>query len=202
MAVLAAACAPGGGSDAALAGAAPAWRGEVQKPALPRPDFVLRTTDGRPYDFRRETTARTTMLFFGYTSCPDVCPVHLANGASAGTGDRVEIDLWTANRSKDVFGDDADVYNPHRSVAPGNEPFGLTFGTGVHTCLGRDLDGGLVPKGTVDVATHSLGIVTLLVKALLDAGAVPDPARPPQMATYTARPNWGSYPVVFGGRAT
>ena len=126
-----------------------------------------------------------------------LCPVQLANGANAGTDDRVEIDLWTANRSKDVFGADADVFNPHRTVAPGNEPFGLTFGTGVHTCLGRDLDGGLVPKGTVDPATHAYGIVTMLVRALLDAGATPNPADPPQMATHTARPNWGRYPILF-----
>lgn len=126
-----------------------------------------------------------------------LCPVHLSNGASAGVDDRVEIDLWTANRSKDVFGEDADVFNPHRSVAAGNEPFGLTFGTGVHTCMGRDLDGGLVPKGNVDPEQHAYGIVTMLVKALLDAGAAPDPADPPQMATYTARPNWGRYPVRF-----
>jgi cytochrome P450 len=126
-----------------------------------------------------------------------VCPLQLANGANVSTDDRVEIDLWTANRSRDAFGDDADVFNPHRRVEPGNEPFGLTFGTGVHTCLGRDLDGGLVPKGEVDPNTHSLGIVTMLVKALLDAGARPDPNTPPEMATYTARPNWGTYPVTF-----
>jgi cytochrome P450 len=128
-----------------------------------------------------------------------VCPVHLPTGAAAGVDDRVEIDLWTANRSKDVYGADADVFNPHRSVAAGNEPFGLTFGTGVHTCLGRDLDGGLVPRGAVDPETHSYGIITMLVKALLDAGAAPDPARPPEMATYTARPNWGRYPIIFRG---
>jgi cytochrome P450 len=126
-----------------------------------------------------------------------LCPVHLSNGANAGTEDRVEIDLWTANRSKDAFGEDADVFNPHRSIAAGNEPFGLTFGTGVHTCMGRDLDGGLVPKGAVDPDQHAYGIITMLVKALLDAGATPDPTDPPHMATYTARPNWGRYPVRF-----
>jgi cytochrome P450 len=126
-----------------------------------------------------------------------VCPVTLANGARAGVGDRVEIDLWAANRSTDVYGDDADRFNPHRRVAAGNEPFGLTFGTGAHTCLGRDLDGGLVPRGKVDVDGQSFGIVTLLIRSLLDAGVSADPARPPSMATNTARQNWGCYPVVF-----
>jgi len=126
-----------------------------------------------------------------------VCPVRLTNGAEATPDDRVEIDLWTANRQRDAFGEDADVFNPHRTIAPGHEPFGLTFGTGVHTCLGRDLDGGLLPRAGADPATHQFGIITLLVKALLEAGARPDPRVPPTMATHTARPNWGSYPVEF-----
>lgn len=126
-----------------------------------------------------------------------VCPVSVPGGVEAVEDDRIEINLWAANRQRDVFGPDADDYNPHRTVAPGHEPFGLTFGTGVHTCLGRDLDGGVVPRGAVDPATHPYGIVTLLVRALLDAGARPDPDDPPELATYTARPNWGRYPVLF-----
>ena len=126
-----------------------------------------------------------------------VCPVTLAGAGAVGIEDRVEIDLWTANRSQDAYGVDADQFNPHRSVTRGNEPFGLTFGTGVHSCLGRDLDGGIVPKGAVNPAQHQYGIIALLAKAMLDAGAAPDPQDPPTMATHTARPNWGRYPVVF-----
>lgn len=126
-----------------------------------------------------------------------LCPMQLANGAHVDTDDRVEIDLYTANRSRDVYGEDADEFNPLRNVPHGHEPFGLTFGTGVHTCLGRDLDGGVVPRGTVDAATHQYGIVTMLCRALLAAGAERDPAQPPAMATYTARPNWGTYPLLF-----
>jgi len=47
--------------------------------ALPRPNFTLQGLDGAPFDFRRETGGRLTLLFFGYTNCPDVCPLHLAN---------------------------------------------------------------------------------------------------------------------------
>ena len=126
-----------------------------------------------------------------------LCPMRLSTGAEVSMQDRVEIDLWTANRSKDVFGDDADFFNPHRAVAAGHDPFGMTFGTGVHTCLGRDLDGGLVAKTGIDPTNHQYGIITLLVKALLEAGVARDPQNPPAMATFTARPNWGNYPVVF-----
>ena len=52
-------------------------RGTVGEPTA-RPDFTLLDTDGRPFDFRAETEGRLALLFFGYTHCPDVCPVHLA----------------------------------------------------------------------------------------------------------------------------
>lgn len=46
---------------------------------LPRPEFALTDMEGRPYDFRAATAGRLTLLFFGYTSCPDVCPNTLAS---------------------------------------------------------------------------------------------------------------------------
>lgn len=55
------------------------WAGRELVEPLPRPDFTLTDTRGRPYDFRAETAGKLTLLFFGYTHCPDVCPVHMAN---------------------------------------------------------------------------------------------------------------------------
>jgi protein SCO1/2 len=49
----------------------------------PRPDFVLRGIDGGPYAFGPETQGRLTLLFFGYTHCPDVCPATMENLAAA-----------------------------------------------------------------------------------------------------------------------
>jgi protein SCO1/2 len=57
--------------------------GPQPTPPIPKPDFVLTDTDGKPFDFRKETEGKVALLFFGYTSCPDVCPVHLANIAQA-----------------------------------------------------------------------------------------------------------------------
>lgn len=47
------------------------------------PGFTLPDTDGRPYDFLAETSESLTFLFFGFTHCPDICPVQLANLAAA-----------------------------------------------------------------------------------------------------------------------
>lgn len=43
-----------------------------------RPHFTLTGPDGKPFDFFDETKGELTFLFFGYTNCPDVCPVHMA----------------------------------------------------------------------------------------------------------------------------
>lgn len=43
------------------------------------PDVILPDMHGDPYDLVAETRGRVTLLFVGYTYCPDVCPVHLAN---------------------------------------------------------------------------------------------------------------------------
>jgi len=58
-------------------------RGPRLTRAIPRPDLILTHSDGRPLDFRADTRGTLTFLFFGYTHCPDVCPLHMANLAAA-----------------------------------------------------------------------------------------------------------------------
>jgi protein SCO1/2 len=48
-------------------------------PPLPRPQFTMTDTAGKPYSFSRQTAGRTTLLFFGYTRCADVCPQTMAD---------------------------------------------------------------------------------------------------------------------------
>lgn len=59
-----------------------ALRGVELGDPLPRPSFTLAATDGAPFDFAARTAGKLTFLFFGYTHCPDICPVHVANVAS------------------------------------------------------------------------------------------------------------------------
>ncbi|MFD3835219.1 SCO family protein [Streptomyces sp. NPDC058642] len=48
-----------------------------------KPDLVLTDTNGKKYDFRAETKGRPTLIYFGYTHCPDVCPLTMNNIAVA-----------------------------------------------------------------------------------------------------------------------
>lgn len=61
----------------------PVVNGAVITPAIASPDLLMTATDGTPYDFAKMTKGRVTFITFGYTHCPDVCPVHMANLAGA-----------------------------------------------------------------------------------------------------------------------
>lgn len=52
-------------------------------PVHAKPEFRLEDTDGRQFDFRSATRGDVTLLYFGYTYCPDVCPQQLSNIAAA-----------------------------------------------------------------------------------------------------------------------
>ncbi|WP_369136983.1 SCO family protein [Modestobacter versicolor] len=60
---------------------------ELPEPFL-KPEFTLTDTSGAEYDFGARTGAGPTLLFFGYTNCPDVCPTTMAEiGVALGTVD-------------------------------------------------------------------------------------------------------------------
>jgi protein SCO1/2 len=60
---------------------AAAYLGGLVNPPLPKPRFTLTDTAGAPFDFWAKTQGYVTLLFFGYTRCPDECPLHMANVA-------------------------------------------------------------------------------------------------------------------------
>ncbi len=84
------------------------YRGVELTPARPKPDFTLTATDARPFAFRRETEGRLALLFFGYTHCPDICPIHLANIAAvlhrlpSTMGERIRVVFVTTDPARDT----------------------------------------------------------------------------------------------------
>ncbi len=52
-------------------------------PVRAKPDFTLQSTDGKTFHFAHDTHDTATLLYFGYTNCPDACPDQLNKIASA-----------------------------------------------------------------------------------------------------------------------
>jgi protein SCO1 len=113
---LLAACSPTN-TTAALRAAepeyAPGWNGVAVDgaPEMPSADFVA--ADGEPFDLRAAVREKPTLIYFGYTHCPDRCPVHLANIAQALRGsvvrpEQINVVLVTTDPERDtpeVLGD-------------------------------------------------------------------------------------------------
>ena len=71
----------------ALAGcsksSADVFTGAVLHQKYHAPDTMLTDTDGKPFSLAASTDKRLTLIFFGYTHCPDECPTTMATLASA-----------------------------------------------------------------------------------------------------------------------
>src|ERR1700737_3165407 len=84
------------------------YRGGLVTPPLPKPEFVLNDTSGTPFDFWKRTQGSVTLLFFGYTNCPDQCPMHMANIGQAlkrlppDVADRVKLVFVTTDPPRDT----------------------------------------------------------------------------------------------------
>jgi protein SCO1 len=89
-------------------GATDGYRGGLITPPLPKPKFVLTDTSGAAFDFKPRTEGYVTLLFFGYTYCPDQCPMHMANLSAAlknmptGIADQVKLVFVTTDPERDL----------------------------------------------------------------------------------------------------
>lgn len=107
----------GGSKDASEVDPDAGWTGLLVSPPFEKPDVTFTDFNGKPYPLREKTAGRLTLLFFGYTSCPDVCPTYLNTLASAldtigdGPGGRpivlfvgVDVARDTPKRMKEYLG--------------------------------------------------------------------------------------------------
>jgi len=131
-----------------------------------------------------------------------VCPVKLPGDKDAQPDDNVVIDLYNSNRDKKIFGDDADKFNPDRETPDGQNLYGLSFGLGMHSCIGRNLAAGVNSKPDTNPDNHHYGTVTMIMRKLISCDALPDPDNTPKMDEKTKRPNWGYYPITFNAKGS
>ncbi len=103
-ALLAAGCGTASGGSTA----SPGLHGEEPAGTHARPSFVLTADDGSPYDFAARTAGRPTVLFFGYTDCPDICPTTMADLATGlrsldpAVAEQVEVVFVTTDPARDT----------------------------------------------------------------------------------------------------
>ncbi|HSK91025.1 MAG TPA: SCO family protein [Euzebyales bacterium] len=140
--------------------------GRELDPPLVTPRFVLTDTAGETFDFARDATHPVTLMYFGYTSCPDVCPAHMAAiskalselpDAQAEQVQVVFVSVDAVNDSPDQLRDYLDNFSP--------EFVGLT-GT----------------AGEVNAALRSVGLAPT---AIAEGDQFP-PEHPSDVLAYTA----------------
>jgi len=85
------------------------------------PAAVLTDQDGEPFDLRKETDGYVTLVFVGYTHCPDICPTHMLEISQAfkrlpkDVTDEVKVVFATADPERDtpeVLKDYLALFNP------------------------------------------------------------------------------------------
>ncbi|MEK6574172.1 MAG: SCO family protein, partial [Chloroflexota bacterium] len=82
------------------------FHGSLIDPPVPAVDFTLTDQTGQPFRLS-EQAGNVVLLFFGYTSCPDVCPATLTQFKRIRTemgkeADRVRFVLVTVDPQRDT----------------------------------------------------------------------------------------------------
>lgn len=82
--------------------------GTVLDPPFEVDGTALKGTDGTPYSLAEDTDEPLTLVFFGYTHCPDICGIVMSTLASAMTRldeadrERVDVVFVTTDPARDT----------------------------------------------------------------------------------------------------
>lgn len=84
-----------------------AYRGLAVDPPFTLPETILTDTEGEPFDLRDRAAGKLVFIFVGYTNCPDICPVQIANVAAVlrqnpAWDGRVTVVFVTADPERDT----------------------------------------------------------------------------------------------------
>ncbi len=139
--------------------------GHVIDPPFTVSKEALVDTDGQPYSLAENTDKRLTLVFFGYTNCPDICGMVMGNLASAMTRldaqdrDQVDVVFVTTDPARDtgpVLRRYLDRYDPSFIGVTDDpaDPEGLQAITSVARSVAVGM-GTKLPTGGYDVNTHT-----------------------------------------------
>ena len=139
---LVAACASGSSDPTISANGEPGWHGTGVTKGYPLPDLPFTDTEGQKVTPTEVARTPVTLVFFGYTHCPDICNVVLANFASAlrGASPAVRTDVRMLFVTTDPARDTPDVVRDYL------DRFDPTY------------EGLVAPVGTVEKAAKALYI--------------------------------------------
>jgi protein SCO1/2 len=130
------------------------------------PDITLTATDESDFSLTKDTTAPLTLVFFGYTHCPDICQIVMADIASALTRlepeeqSQVDVLLVTSDPARDdpaTLREYLDRFNPEFEGLTGD----LDTIVAVANKLGVPIEeGAKMPSGGYEV-NHGTQIVAI-----------------------------------------
>jgi protein SCO1/2 len=145
--------------------AEPTFNGTVLEEPYAVPETALTDTGGEPFSLAADTDEPLTLVFFGYTHCPDICPMVLSSISSGLTKlddadrERVDVVVVTTDPARDtgsVLRDYLDGFDPTWEGLTGEletivevaEPLGIYVD-----------DGEQLPSGGYDPGGHGTSVV-------------------------------------------
>ncbi|MCR6032006.1 SCO family protein [Nocardioides sp. zg-579] len=141
--------------------------GSVVDPPFEVAATPMKDTDGKPFSLAEDTDARLTLVFFGYTQCPDVCPLVMQtltsglNKLDDAEREQVEVVFVTTDPATDtgpVLRDYLDRFDPSYVGVRGDleTTKAVAESVGVFVADGEEL-----ASGGYDLGSHGTYVIAV-----------------------------------------